>query len=133
MSSGSEIVYSSSANYIGPSSNSNYAEASSNSNYIGPSSDSNYSGSNGDNSLAISAGALAQLKMSFRHNVLTVAVPKQSLVRVQVFDMLGNRVKTFQDSFAGTRDVSLQGLPQGSYMVRVVTGSSAKTSRINIR
>ena len=93
MSSGSEIVYSSSANYIGPSSNSNYAEASSNSNYIGPSSDSNYSGSNGDNSLAISAGALAQLKMSFRHNVLTVAVPKQSLVRVQVFDMLGNRVK----------------------------------------
>ena len=133
MSSGSEIVYSSSANYIGPSSNSNYAEASSNSNYIGPSSDSNYSGSNGDNSLAISAGALAQLKMSFSHNVLTVAVPKQSLVRVQVFDMLGNRVKTFQDSFAGTRDVSLQGLPQGSYMVRVVTGSSAKTSRINIR
>ncbi len=133
MSSGSEIVYSSSANYVGPSSNSNYAEASSNSNYIGPSSDSNYSGSNGDNSLAISAGALAQLKMSFRHNVLTVAVPKPSLVRVQVFDMLGNRVKTFQDSFAGTREVSLQGLPQGSYMVRVVTGSSAKTSRINIR
>ncbi len=133
MSSGSEIVYSSSANYVGPSSNSNYAEASSNSNYIGPSSDSNYSGSNGDNSLAISAGAFAQLKMSFRHNVLTVAVPKPSLVRVQVFDMLGNRVKTFQDSFAGTREVSLQGLPQGSYMVRVVTGSSAKTSRINIR
>jgi hypothetical protein len=75
----------------------------------------------------------SSLKFAINRNVLTIAVPRQSLVRVQVFDMLGNRVKTFQDSFAGTREVSLQGLPQGSYMVRVVTGSSAKTSRINIR
>ena len=75
----------------------------------------------------------SSLKFAISRNVLTVAVPKPSLVRVQVFDMLGNRVKSFQDSFAGTREVSLQGLPQGSYMVRVVTGSSAKTSRINIR
>ena len=82
---------------------------------------------------AFVAGKTSGLNMAFSHNVLTVAVPKQSLVRVQVFDMLGNRVKTFQDSFAGSRDISLQGLPQGSYMVRVMSGSSAKTSRISIR
>ena len=75
----------------------------------------------------------SQLKVSFAHSSLAIYAPRESLVRVQVFDMLGNRVKSFQDSFAGTREVSLQGLPQGSYMVRVVTGSSAKTSRINIR
>ena len=79
------------------------------------------------------AGKASVLNMSFRNNMLTVVVPKQALVRVQVFDLLGNRVKAFQDSFAGTRDISLQGLPQGSYMVRVMSGSSAKTSRINIR
>ena len=79
------------------------------------------------------AGKSSMLNMSFRNNMLTVAVPKQSLVRVQVFDLLGNRVKAFQDSFAGSRDISLQGLPQGSYMVRVMSGSTAKTSRINIR
>ncbi len=79
------------------------------------------------------ASRTSGLNMSFSRNVLTVSVPKQTLVRVQVFDMLGNRVKAFQDSFAGTRDVSLQGLPQGSYMVRVMSGSSAKTSRISIR
>jgi hypothetical protein len=82
---------------------------------------------------AFMAGKTSGLNMSFRNNTLTVAVPKQSLVRVQVFDMLGNRVKTFQETFVGTMEMSLQGLPQGSYMVRVVTGSSAKTSRINIR
>ncbi len=82
---------------------------------------------------AIVAGKTSGLNMAFSHNVLTVAVPKQSLVRVQVFDMLGNRVKVFQDSFAGSRDISLQGLPQGSYMVRVMSGSFAKTSRISIR
>jgi hypothetical protein len=71
--------------------------------------------------------------MSFRNNVLTVVAPKQALVCVQVFDMLGNRVKAFQGTFAGTRDVSLQGLPQGSYMVRVMSGSLVKTARVTIK
>ncbi len=82
---------------------------------------------------AFVAGKTFGLNMSFRNNTLTLVVPKQSLVRVQVFDMLGNRIKAFQESFAGSRDVSLQGLPQGSYMVRVMSGSAVKTSRINIR
>jgi hypothetical protein len=133
-SSSSETVeYSSSSIYAGPSSNSNYVWPSSDSNYDWTSSNRNYVDPGWDNSQAIVAGNIARLNMSFRNNVLTVAVPKQSLVRVQVFDMLGNRVKAFQGTFAGSREVSLQGLPQGSYMVRVVTGSSAKTSRINIR
>ena len=82
---------------------------------------------------AFIAGKTSGMNMSFRNNTLTLVVPKQSLVRVQVFDMLGNRIKAFQESFAGSRDVSLQGLPQGSYMVRVMSGSAVKTSRINIR
>ena len=79
------------------------------------------------------SGKTILLNLAFSHNVLTVNMPKQALVRVHVFDMLGNRVKTFQEAFAGSREVSLQGLPQGSYMVRVMSGSAVKTSRDNIR
>ncbi|MBR6378822.1 MAG: T9SS type A sorting domain-containing protein [Fibrobacter sp.] len=132
-SSSETFEYSSSSIYVGPSSNSNYAWPSSDSNYDWPSSNGNYVDPSWDNSQAIVAGNIARLNMSFRNNVLTVVAPKQALVCVQVFDMLGNRVKAFQGTFAGTRDVSLQGLPQGSYMVRVVSGSSAKTARVTIK
>ena len=81
----------------------------------------------------VASGKMLLPNLAFSHNVLTVNMPKQALVRVHVFDMLGNRVKTFQEVFAGSREVSLQGLPQGSYMVRVMSGSAVKTSRIIIR
>ena len=79
------------------------------------------------------AGAPSQLKVSFAHNGFEVYVPSETLVRVQVFDMLGHSIQSFSDRVVGSHSIDLDHLPQGTYLVRVTSGSAVKTARITIK
>lgn len=76
----------------------------------------------------------AAFQVAVRGADLSISVASGSMVQVQVFDMMGHVVKTDVKSLsAGTHSVSLQSLAQGSYMVRVNSGSSMQTVRVNVR
>lgn len=76
----------------------------------------------------------ATFQVAVRGADLSISVASGSKVQVQVFDMMGHVVKTDVKSLsAGTHSVSLQSLAQGSYMVRISSGSSTQTVRVNVR
>jgi endoglucanase len=55
-------------------------------------------------------------------------------MKVQVFDMMGNVVKTVSESVtSGMHQVSLEGMTRGNYVVRVMMGRDSKTARISLR
>lgn len=65
---------------------------------------------------------------------LNVSVARSGLVKVSVFDMMGHVVlSTTENMTAGTHQVSLDNLSRGNYMVRVMSGSDVKTSRIAVK
>ena len=82
---------------------------------------------------AIAATAQNGFKFGFAANELTVVQPGFSMVRVQVFDMVGHLVETFDEQFDGSRIFSLAHLTQGAYMVRVVSRSQMRTARITVK
>ena len=79
------------------------------------------------------AGLQSQLKVSFANNALEIYAPRATLVRVQVFDMLGHAIHSFSDRLNGSRNVDLGQLSQGTYLVRVVGGNAVKTAKITIQ
>ncbi len=65
---------------------------------------------------------------------LNVSVARSGLVKVSVFDMMGHVVLSAAENMtAGTHQVSLDKLSRGNYMVRVMSGSDVKTSRIAVK
>ena len=82
---------------------------------------------------ALTVGTLSLFKVSFVRNVLEIYVPGESMVRVQVFDMLGHAIQSFSDKVAGSRSFDLGRLPQGTYLVRVAGGSTVKTARVTVK
>lgn len=82
---------------------------------------------------AIAAIASDLFKMSFARNELTLSMVKSSRVTVQVFDMMGNMVKSQSVAVSGSAVLSMDGLRQGNYMIRVVDGSAIRTARIAIK
>ena len=82
---------------------------------------------------AIAATAQNGFKFGFAANELTVVQPGFSMVRVQVFDMVGHLVESFDEQFDGSRIFSLAHLTQGAYMVRVVSRSQMRTARITVK
>ena len=82
---------------------------------------------------AINAVAQNRFKFGFANNELTVVQPSRSMVRVQVFDMLGHQVESFNDQVLGSKSYSLAHLPQGIYMVRIANRSQQHTAKVTIR
>ncbi|MBR4786109.1 MAG: T9SS type A sorting domain-containing protein [Fibrobacter sp.] len=82
---------------------------------------------------AIVAAALPNFGLGYVNNELTVTLPKASMVRVQVFDLMGHRVESFSESVSATRSFSLAHLNKGSYVVRVESGRMARSAKIVVK
>lgn len=88
------------------------------------------------NNTAIKPARIAQsgIKMSVVGMNLNVSVARSGMVKVSVFDMMGNMVMSSRDNMtAGNHQVSLEGLTRGNYVVRIQNGSDMKSARIAIK
>lgn len=80
------------------------------------------------------ARAASSIKLSVQGSALNVLAAKSGTMKVQVFDMMGNVVKTVSESVtSGMHQVSLEGMTRGNYVVRVMMGRDSKTARISLR
>ncbi len=77
--------------------------------------------------------AMNGVKFGYANNALTIAVPTSSMVRVQVFDLMGHLVETFAESVNGTKSINLAHLNRGNYLVRVESNSIVRTARIAVK
>ena len=77
--------------------------------------------------------AMNGVKFGYANNALTVALPTSSMVRVQVFDLMGHLVETFAEPVNGTKSISLAHLNRGNYLVRVESISMVRTARIAVK
>lgn len=73
------------------------------------------------------------VKFGYANNVLTVAMPTPSMVRVQVFDMMGHLVESFAETEASSKSISLAHLTKGNYVVRIESARSVRTARILVK
>lgn len=81
----------------------------------------------------IVAGAMNGVKFGYVNNMLAVAMPASSMVRVQVFDLTGHLVESFVEPVMGSRSFSLAHLNRGNYLVRVESDSQMRTAKIAVR
>lgn len=78
--------------------------------------------------------AKSSIKLSVQNGMLNVVAAKSGKARVQVFDMMGHVVANVSENLnAGANQIALPALSSGNYMVRVMSGSEAKTARITLR
>ncbi|MCQ2093266.1 MAG: CIA30 family protein [Fibrobacter sp.] len=85
-------------------------------------------------SIGAIARAASSIKISAQGTSLNISVAKAGMTRIQVFDMMGHVVANVAENMsAGTHQVSLDNLSRGNYMVRVMSGSEVKTSRIAVK
>ena len=73
------------------------------------------------------------IDFGFADNELTVVQPSLSMVRVQVFDMIGHLVESFDDQVVGAKSYSLASLPQGTYMIRIASKSQMRTINVFVK
>ena len=73
------------------------------------------------------------LNVQFVRNELAVTASTASEVKVNVFDLQGNLKKQYHGHSAGTHNVSLNQMGRGTYLVRVVSGSSERTLRVQVK
>ena len=91
------------------------------------------SSSSSEKSVNIVTVAMNGAKFGYANNVLTLAQPTSSMVRVQVFDLTGHVVETFAESVTGSKSFSLAHLNRGNYLVRVECGSQVRSARIAVK
>ena len=84
-------------------------------------------------SSAIGQVVQSNFKYSFAGNELTVYMPKSSMVRVQVYDMAGHLVTSFNEYVAGSKVFSLDKLKRGVYQVRIISKSQTRSARISVK
>ena len=77
--------------------------------------------------------AMNGVKFGYANNALTVALPTSSMVRVQVFDLMGHLVETFVEPVAGSKSFNLAHLNKGNYLVRVEYGHQMRTAKIAVK
>ena len=82
---------------------------------------------------AIVATVRNGFKFGFANNELTVVQPNASMVRVQVFDMIGHLVESFDEQVVGSKNFSLAALPQGTYMVRIASMRQMLTAKVIVK
>ena len=81
----------------------------------------------------IMAVSMNGAKFGYMNNVLTVALPAPSMVRVQVFDLTGHLVESLVEPVAPSKGFSLAHLNRGNYLVRIESNSLARTARITVK
>jgi len=91
------------------------------------------SSSSKDGKDAIVAVKMNRLNFSYANNELVVVQPVSSMMRVQVFDLTGHLVESFEESVSGTKNISLAHLNRGNYLVRVESGSQVRSARITVK
>ena len=77
--------------------------------------------------------AMNGAKFGYANNELTIALPASAMVRVQVFDLTGHLVESFEESVAGSKNFSLAHLNRGNYLVRVESIGMVRTARIAVK
>lgn len=74
------------------------------------------------------------LKAFVEGSVLNIVVAKSGVVKVSVFDMMGNIVESHAENLsAGAYAHPIAGLANGTYVVRVQQGSAMKMIRLQVR
>ena len=94
---------------------------------------SNEKGDKGDKTDKITTVAMNGVKFGYANNMLTVALPTSSMVRVQVFDLTGHLVESLVEPVSGSRNFSLAHLNRGNYLVRVESGSHTHAVKIAVK
>ena len=80
------------------------------------------------------ARAASGIKLGFAGNMLNVNFSKAGKASVQVFDMMGHIVESFNENVsAGANQFSLKNMSNGNYVVRVSMNGASKTARISIK
>jgi hypothetical protein len=97
------------------------------------SSSSSEASSSSEQTTGIATVATSGVKFGYADNMLTVATPTPSMVRVQVFDMMGHLVESFAETEASSKSVSLAHLTKGNYVVRIESARSVRTARILVK
>jgi len=97
------------------------------------SSSSSKKSSSSKGSDAIVTAAMSNYAFSYARNELTVVVQKSSMVRVQVFDMMGHLVETLSASVSTSASFSLAHLDKGNYVVRVQGSGFARTAKVAVK
>ena len=123
--SSSSAVSSSSAEQSSSSVNSSDSKSSSSSNADDSSSS--------EKTTNIVTAAMNDVKFGYANNALTIAMPTSSMVRVQVFDLMGHLVESFVEPVMGSRNFSLSHLSSGNYLVRVESNAQARTVKISVK
>ena len=82
---------------------------------------------------AIGAVVQTGFKFGYENNTITVVQSSPAMVRVQVFDLAGHLVESFNEQVSGTKSFNLARLNQGSYLVRVTSKSQMRTARITVK
>ena len=77
--------------------------------------------------------AKANFKFGYANNELTVVLQAPSMVRVQVFDLMGHVVETFAESATTSQSFSLAHLKKGNYVVRVESNHYARTAKVLVK
>ena len=77
--------------------------------------------------------AMNGAKFGYANNELTFEQPTSAMVRVQVFDLTGHLVESFEESVAGSKSFSLAHLNRGNYLVRVESIGMVRTVRIAVK
>jgi endoglucanase len=81
-----------------------------------------------------SRAAATHFNAVLQGNTLQMTVAKAGVVKVEVFDMMGNAVESHSEKVASGSFAHTFGmLSSGSYVVRVQQGSSAKTLKMQVR
>ena len=88
----------------------------------------------GGTSIKTVARAASGIKLGMKGNVLSVNFNKAGKASVQVFDMMGHVVESFNENVtAGANQFSLKNMSTGNYVVRVSMNGASKTARISIK
>ena len=94
---------------------------------------SNEKGDKGDKTDKIATVAMNGAKFGYANNMLTVALPTSSMVRVQVFDLTGHLVESLVEPVSGSRNFSLAHLNRGNYLARIESGSQTHAVKIAVK
>ena len=77
--------------------------------------------------------AMNAVKFGYANNELTVAMPAPSMIRIQVFDLMGLLVESFAETEASSKSFNLAHLTKGNYVVRIESSRSVRTARILVK
>ena len=133
VSSSSESGASSSSEVVKPETSSSAESSSSTAEEPKSSSSENTPGTSSSEHLTTIVVAKPSFKFGYANNELTVVLPTSSMVRVQVFDMMGHMVETFAESAVSAKSFSLAHLNKGNYVVRIESAHEVRTAKIIVK